>query len=134
MQRGKMDVSFLEGSVVETSGPEATLAQRVEKSTVERQGRNRFSPGWGSVLESLFGLKLVPAEIAREVGTSIRLMIASMVVEQARVVRAVVLDPAEVLVGLLGTRVTSLFSRIDVVASIATGAGTQTNASPTILR
>lgn len=134
MVRGRMDVSFDDGSVVPLTAPLDVVAQRVEKCTVEPRGSNRFSSNWGSRAATLIGRKLAPTQITRELGTDMRLMIDGLIFEQARVARTVTLDPAETIARLGDTSVYVVDDTIGVTAHIVVGDGTVATASSTITR
>ena len=124
MRRGQMDVEFVDGSVVELTEPEAIVAQRIEKASVEPQGSNRFAPGWGSIFRALLAAKMVAGEIVREIGTGLRLLVDALIVEQSRVARRMPLQPAETVVGLNSATVGIGTDTIEVEARIAIGDGT----------
>lgn len=134
MVRGQMDISIVEGSVEELTAPLDIVAQRIEKATVEPKGSNRFSPNWGSRAATLIGRKLVPAEVAREVGTDLRLMVDALIVEQSRVARAVPLDPAETIVRLGNVSVSVVDDTIGVTAHVVVGDGAGAIAKATVTR
>lgn len=136
MQRGKMDIAFddANGRVDELLEPDAILQQRVEKSSIEDQGSNRFALGWGFIGRRLLGAKNAATEIARELGSSLRQMIDALIAEQTRVARRVPLAPEETLTGLRGSKATIELDTIVLEARLGTGDGSTVTARPAFER
>lgn len=134
MVKGRMTVRLVEGSVEELTAPLDIVEQRVGKCTVEPKFSNRFSQNWGSRAATLIGKKLVPAEVAREIGTDLRSMVDGLIVEQTRVSRSVPLAPEETVVRLGGASVSVVGSTIGVVANIVVGSGAVATATSKVTR
>lgn len=124
MQAGSMDVEFADGGVDELTDPLAVLEQRIEKSSVEPQGSNPFLAGWGSAFALLLGQKMVPAQIAREVGAGLRTMFSALIAEQQRTRLRILLDPRELISALLQSSTFVDVDQLVVSAVVGTEAGT----------
>jgi hypothetical protein len=130
--RGQMDIDIEEGAAVNLPSPDLIASQVVGKSSIERQGSNPFSPTWGGPFDNLLGTKMLPQQVAKQVGSGLRTMITGLVSAQNQIARVVSLDPAETIIGLTAAQVAIATDTLTVVAQIATGDGSQTTASSII--